>query len=634
MLISRNWLQEHFENELPSAEKIAEILMMHSFELEGIENSHKDQIIDIDVLPNRAHDCLSYAGVAREYSVLTGYELKKERYHYHDSVAHNNKTISVTIDNPKQCLRYMARVISNVVVEDSPEWLKNRIESIGQRSINNVVDATNYVMFDIGNPMHAFDADKIIGGIMIRKAHEGEMMITLTGENLVLDSNDLVIADDEGILALAGVKGGKKAEVTKDTKNIVLEVANFNPTTTRTTSRKVKILTDSSKRFENEITSELAPVAMEAISRLVSDIMKTESLGTVIDIYPKPEKMPTIDVHHNHINSLLGLSLNRSKVETIFAQMDYQYHLENNIYTIHIPFQRIDLRIAEDIIEEIGRIYGYYNIPTKSLEEYNFTPMINQKVFVENSLKQLLLQQGFNELKNYSFVKKGKVTLINPLASDKSALRKNLYKKMLEVVENNHHNIDFFGDDRVAVFEIGRVYTPDSESSICCIAIKNKDKKANKKYGIEHVQLESIIDEINNHFNISIDPEYNSHSVCFDIEQCFNNSDSYKDIFDTMSYQDSARFHPISPFPYVTRDVSFWAPAEISESLITSKLVDSKIEHLHTLYIFDTFEKEGKISYGFTLVFQSYKKTLTDQEVNENMTIIEQLLQSLGCEIR
>lgn len=633
MLISHNWLQSHFEIELPSAEKIAETLMMHSFELEGINQVGNDHIIDIDVLPNRAHDCLSYAGVAREYSVLTGYELKNERYHYHDSVKHDESTIPVVIANSDQCYRYMARKISNVVIEDSPKWIKERMESIGQRSINNIVDATNYVMFDTGNPMHAFDADKIVGGITIRNAVLGESMTTLTGEELELIESDLVIADDEGVLALAGVKGGTKAEVTKDTKNIVLEVANFNATTTRTTSRRVKILTDSSKRFENEISSDIAPIAMEAISRLVSDIMKTESLGTVTDVYPNPENKFVVLVNHDHINRLLGMSLETHEVEEIFSKMDYQYHLEDLVYKVHIPQNRLDLRIAEDIIEEIGRIYGYHNIPTKGLEEYSFSPQINSTVYIENKLKQMLLDLGFNELKNYTFVKKGHIQLSNPLASDKSALRKNLHKEMLNSLEKNSNNIDFFGMDRIALFEIGRVYGKEAESDICCIAISNKDKRANKKYGTERVQLEAIIDDINKEFNTTVLPVYEGNSVSFDISGC-DAEGSYSGLFDVPSYADTATFHNVSAFPYMTRDVSFWAPGEISESDLVDIINTSNTNHLKKIFVFDRFEKEGRASYGFSLVFQSDEKTLTDEEVGADMFLIEKNLTDNNCEIR
>lgn len=634
MLISRNWLQSHFETELPSSEKIAETLMMHSFELEGIEEKENDTIIDIDVLPNRAHDCLSHAGVAKEYSVLTGYELIKQRYHYHDAVTHNENTIKVENDSPDQCYRYMARIINNIEVAESPQWLRDRIESIGQRSINNIVDATNYVMFDIGNPMHAFDADKIEGGITVRNAVEGETLVILGGEEIVLKSHDLVIADDAGVLALAGVKGGVKAEVTKDTKNIVIEVANFNPATTRTTARRVKILTDSSKRFENGISSEIAPIAMEAISRLITDCMPGESIGPVVDVYTQNEEEVVINVSCKHINSLLGLNFSTDEIQEILAKMDYQTHLEGEIFSVHVPPLRIDLRIAEDIIEEIGRVYGYHNIPVKNLDDYNFTPRVHSGVYVENTLKNLLTNKGFSELKNYSFVKKGDVVMKNPIASNKGALRKNLYKGMLEALEKNYHNIDFFGSDRTAIFEIGRVYTKDTEIDLCCIAIANKNKQSNKKYGTERVQLEALMEDINQEFGVSLDPNYEKNSVSFDMRDCYGQFDSYGNTLQQSNYEKNAEFHSVSAFPYMTRDISLWSPENTTEKELRDIIKKTKVQYLRKVFLFDRFEKEGRVSYAFSLIFQSDEKTLNDEEVANDMMLIENSLIQSGCEIR
>jgi phenylalanyl-tRNA synthetase beta chain len=634
MLISRNWLQSYFKTELPSAEKIAETLMMHSFELEGIQSINNDHIIDIDVLPNRAHDCLSYQGVAREYSVLTGNKIISNRYHNNDSLLLSENSVTIKIDDPKKCYRYIARIISNIVVEDSPLWLKERMESIGQKSINNIVDATNYVMFDIGNPMHAFDADKVVGKITVRNATESETLTILGGREVELSIDDLVIADDEGVLAIAGIKGGIKAKVTENTKNIIIEVANFNPTTTRSTSRRIKILTDSSKRFENQISSEIAPTAMESISRLISKIANAESIGRVTDMYPKKEEKHIINVHHEYINRLLGTSLQISDVEHILLKMNYQYHREDSDYAIHIPAKRLDLRIPVDIIEEIGRIYGYYNIPSKSLDEFVFEPKINQGTYIENRLKTIFIDKGLSEIKNYNFVKKGEIHLSNPLASDKSALRKNLFKEMLIALEKNSNNFDFFGVDQIAIFEIGRVYNKKHESDVCCIAIINKNKQANKKYGTERNQLESLIIKINKEFNITLKTHYEGTSVSFNIEECYQKEGSYKNLFTIASYENSSIFHTVSAFPYSRRDISFWAPEGTLENSLISIINTVNTNYLKKIFMFDRFEKEERVSYGFSLIFQSNIKTLTDEDIGDDMLLIENKLSKNNFEIR
>lgn len=633
MLITRNWLQSHFETELPSVEKIAETLMLHSFELEGIEYLSDNAVIDIDVLPNRAHDCLSYAGVAREYAVLTGYELKSERYHYHDSVIHTDDSIIVSLDNVDQCYRYMARPMGNVTVTDSPKWLQERLESIGQKTINNIVDATNFVMFDTGNPMHVFDADKVTGAIVVRNAVAGEVMVTLSGEELVLEETDLVIADEEGVLALAGVKGGTRAEVDAHTKNIIIEVANFNPTTTRTTARRVKILTDSSKRFENGISSEVAPVAMEAISRLLTDLMEGESLGQITDVYPHQESVRTVIVSRDHINRLLGVDFSSREIEEILSKIDYQFHTQGTSYEVVVPANRLDLNIPEDIIEEIGRIYGYHNIPVKSLDEYSFTPQVHSFSYLENLLKNFLVQRGFSELKNYTFVKKGDIEMFNPIASDKKALRKNLSKQMIEALEKNIPALDYLGQDQVLIFEIGQVYTKLGEKEFCTIAIANKDKKSNKKHGSEQSQLESLAVEIIALLGVNIDVEYEKNTLSFEIPQEVS-VDTYADIFTEKTYNEDARFHTVSAFPYITRDISFWAPESIAETILVELISTLDLDFLKKTFVFDRFEKDGRVSYGFSLIFQSNEKTLTDVEVAQEMRVIEEKLIENSCEIR
>jgi len=243
MKISYNWLQSYFDAEIPTPERVEEILSVRSFEPEGIEVVNGDSVLDFDVLPNRAHDALSHRGIARELSAVLGESLKTDRYRRRD-VEKVSDVVDVDVQDVEKCRRYISRVIRGVKISETPNWLKDQLVAIGQKSINNVVDSTNYVMFDLGQPLHAFDMDKLSGGIVVRNAHEGEEIVTLTGEEKSLTNDDLVIADEESPLAVAGIKGGKKAEVDAGTVNIVLESANFNPLSTRQTSRRVGIQTD------------------------------------------------------------------------------------------------------------------------------------------------------------------------------------------------------------------------------------------------------------------------------------------------------------------------------------------------------------------------------------------------------
>ncbi len=640
MLISRNWLQSYFEKELPSAEKIADTLMLHSFEIEGVEEKPEidDWVIDIDVLPNRAHDCLSHSGIAREYAALTDYEvLSSDRYHYHDLVSQDDTIIPVSIDNPGQCYRYMARVIKNVEVIDSPKWLQDRLTAIGQRPINSIVDATNFVMFDTGNPMHTFDADKVSGGIIVRNAQPGEQMQTLTGEELELIETDLVIADEEGVLALAGVKGGVRAEVTADTKNIILEVANFQPLSTRTTSRRVKILTDSSKRFENGISSEIAPFAMESVSRLVTDLgRQKEVLGPVADVYPAPEKQRTVSVSLQHVNQLLGCDLKTLEIQQIFEQLDYQNSLVDEVFEVHIPFNRSDITIAEDVVEEIGRIYGYHNIPTKSVSDIVFPAQVNNLFYIENYLKNIFIDSGYSELKTYTFVKKGDVEVLNPIASDKKALRKTLAKQIAFALEKNSRFADYFGSDCIRMFEIGTVYTKTGERRLCTFAVQAMSKAARKKYGSSEDQIHDLIQKINSVFSVDISFSLDGGVCSFDISELDSgqNLESYADVLALNSYLGSDRYHSVSVYPYVTRDISFWVSGDLTPDEVLGVIKGSHSEFLKKAHLFDQFEKEGRISYAFSLIFQSNERTLTDEDVARDMSVITESLLAIGSEIR
>lgn len=636
MLISRTWLQSYFENEIPDAPTIAETLLLHSFEIEGIHEKNGESIIDIDVLPNRAHDCLSYRGIAREYAMLSGMKLKENRLKENER-EQTGSMISVDV-RVAECYRYMAQAVSGIQVENSPQWMQNYLSFMDQKSINNVVDATNIIMFETGQPLHAFDADKVVGGIIVRYAEEGETMTTLTGEEVSLVPSDVVIADHEGVLALAGVKGGTKAEVTLETKNIIIEAANFNSLSTRLTSRRVKILTDSSKRFENGISSELCSHALSRVIRLISELAGTAptSISQPSDHYLNPESQTEIKVPHQKIESLLGTTLPTHEVQNILTNLDCEHSFDNQIYTIIVPYYRLDLTIPEDIIEEAGRIYGYHNIPAQPLDDVAFSPRINPLVFIENRIKNFLTERGFNELKNYAFVNKGEVELYNPLASDKKALRSNIEKSFIEALEKNASRADYYGVERTLAFEISRVYHNDREVTMAIIGIQNCDKKAKKQYGSEEEQLQIIIEELENDLGAKLQATIDTTTAQFSLSalELGNETLEYGEVFAPKSYDQNAKFHSVSPYPYTTRDVSFWVDKENAEELYKNLIHGVETNYLKKIYLFDTFQKDGKTSYAYSLIFQSNDKTLTDKEVEEDMQKIIATLESNGCELR
>lgn len=640
MLISKKWLQSYFVQELPSAQEIADILMMHSFEIEGVSQVSDDWVIDIDVLPNRAHDCLCHQGVAYELAGLLNLELQKNRSTPSDTIIKkSDQSVSVLVKNPHQCNRYMATRVTGIQVHESPLWLKDRLLSMGQKPINALVDATNYIMFDMGQPLHVFDADKIVGGIIVRNAEPHETITTLSGETIELLETDLVISDEVGILALAGVKGGIRAGVTHETKNIIIESANFHGTTTRSTARRVKIITDASKRYENEITAEKVAYATDCMISLLYDIARTDDTDIYesTDVYSNPETVYTLDFTMDHVARLLGFPLSQQDISGILDRFHYIYSINRDTYTVTIPFDRLDLRIPEDMIEEIGRLYGYHNIPTQSLTDIISEPQVNPSFYTAHRLRNYFIEQGFTEIMNYTFVRSGDVLVMNPLASDKKALRKDLSTQMLEAMEKNVRLVDFVHTVQLKNFEIDTVHTVTGEQVTCCFGINALSKNIRKKFGDESSQIDVIISDICRIFSIdTLEYTQEGNIVSFTLEQLYtSHHTSYGDILQITSYSPETQFIGISAYPYIKRDISFWSSHD-DVSIFADAIRNSGAVFLltHKVFLFDTFQKDGKTSYAFALFFQSRERTLTDSDVDTDMQSLSKAITGLGAEIR
>ena len=523
MLVSYNWLQEeYFKDKLPDPEDLVAVLTHHAFEIESIEKKGDDYLIDVDVLPNRAHDCLSHKGIACEIGVILEKEFfEKEIVQPKESPKLEGK-LKVTVKEPKLCPRYIGRYVSNIKVAESPEWLHNRIESLGQRSINNLVDITNYVLFDLGQPLHVFDADKLEGGeIVVRRARKGEHITTLDGEDIELDETILVIADGKDPIAIAGVKGGTKAEVDENTKNIVIESANFAYANIRKTSHKVGIRTEASNRYEHEITSELALQGMDLATALVVEIAGGDDteVGSRKDEYAKPEKECSVKVTLGKINSVLGAKLSLKQVEDILKRFGFDFGSKNSAddtkFNIIIPQERLDLRIVEDIVEEIGRVYGYDNIPEALPGDMDFSPKVNKLFYYIGAIRNTLIDEGFSEVETYTFTDNGEVEIENPLAIDKNFVRVELSEKLSLALELNAKNVDLVGVDNVKIFEIGTVFEKGGEYTSLGIAFRNpkvKKSKAKEKEFVEDV-LKNLSDKFKVPFSSKITELENGGAV-------------------------------------------------------------------------------------------------------------------------
>ena len=626
MKFSYQWLQNYFEDTLPSPEELEQKIALHAFEPEGIEIAGNDSVLDFDVLPNRAHDCLCHLGLANEIHALYGLPIKTERYS-NKTVEPSTLPLTISIEDTERCRRYAGRVIENVQIKPSPTWLKERLEAIGQRSINNVVDATNYVMFDLGQPLHAFDYEKVSGQtISIRRAESEEKTIILGGEEITLDSEHLVIADPAGVLAIAGIKGGTKAEVTEGTTTIVLEAANFEPISTRKTSRHLKLQTDSSKRFENEITPELVGEAMEAVTQLILEVAGDEQtkVGTIEDVYPVTPEEKTVSVTVSQINQTLGLELTQAEVSTILNQLRFTHTNEEDseVFEITIPHNRIDLSIPEDIIEEIGRIHGYDLIPT--VLPNTPTVVIHPETNLTHRIRNFLTQRGFHEVMTYTFRNKGDVEMANALASDKRFLRKNLTDGLRESLDKNVRNAELFGGDHVFLFEIGSVFPEGNQQTHLALGFASQQKKA--KGG-----LHEVLTALSEHLGITLKAQDQDGVLEIDLSNITTETTEYN----LQLSKDNRNFEPYSIYPFVLRDIAVWLPKNEDPENLVALLKEKAGELLvREPRLFDRYEKEDRVSYAYRIVLQSHDQTLTDEAVNIIMEKINDELEARHWDVR
>jgi phenylalanyl-tRNA synthetase beta chain len=649
MDVSYKWIQEEYFNEpLPDPKDLVERITKGAWEVEQVEKRGDDYLIDVDVLPNRAHDCLCHRGVAKEIGVLLGKKAKEKVYPAIDGDNALSDALEVQIEASALCPRYIGRYVKGIQVKSSPEWLKTRVESIGQRSINNIVDVTNYILFGIGQPLHVFDADKIEGGqIIVRPAKKGEKLETLDGKHLDLDETMLVIADSKDPIALAGIKGGKKAEVDEHTTNIVIESANFNSVSVRKTSRKTQIKTDASKRYENGITSEMAGWGMDMATQLIAEIAgdSQTAIGPKKDVYVKKEEQRTVIVSLDKIRGVLGVDIPEADVEQIFDRFGFEYIEKDDTYSISVPFERVDMCIAEDVAEDVGRVYGYDAIEEKLPESMDFTPQVHKTFYFQNMIRQFLVERGYSELQTYVFRESGEVELANPLAKDKPFIRASLFEGIFDSLMLNARNVDLLGIDTVNVFEIGTVFHADRE--FFAIGIGYHDPKKKKSKANEKKVLEELLLNLSKLLGEKVDGEIVDRTEGGAVAQIdfaallekLEAPKTYGEVLQTD--QPTEMFKPLSPYPFVTRDIAVFVPEEKDQDALEKILVDGAGELLvRDPRLFDVFKKENEdgtslISYAYKLVFQSHEKTLTDDEVNAVMDgIYTEISTRDGWEVR
>lgn len=625
MKVSRAWLQTYFEEELPTAQELADLFTFHSFEVEGVEEVDGDWIIDLDVLPNRSSDCLSHRGVARELATLLSRPMKREPLRSPLASVEAPSNFTVTVDDPKLCRRYMGAVVRGVCVKESPKWLQRSLERIGQRSINNIVDATNYVMFDLGQPLHAFDLAKLMRtpegatGIGVRLARPGEQIAVLTGETYELSARDLIITDSvaEKPLAIAGIKGGARAEISTDTVDIIIEAANFDYTSVRKTSQSLRLATDASLRFQNEPAPELPAFAMRDVIKLLEEIAGGRTMGVYDAYMPLGERMP-VDVTLSHINKLLGVSMTIDDVERILVRFEWEFSLDGEEFAITPPWERSDLRIPEDIIEEIGRVYGLRSIPSILPPIPSDPPKVTLSQYCGDLIRHTLTDLGYTEVLTYTLRDKGEVELLNPLASDKAFMRMDLRSGILEALEMNVANAPTLGLSDLRVFEVGTRFTARGEELALAIGVRGITTKQAKMEAALAEDIRLLSTALGVELQMKIVDGVAECSLIPALAE-LPTPTAYRE---PLPWDGSVRYAPWSPYPYVLRDIAVWVPADTPATEVLEVITAHAGDLLVRSDLFDTYTKEDKTSYAWHLVFQSPERTLNDVEVNECMDAV------------
>jgi len=626
-----------------------------------------DVILEVAITPNRC-DALSHIGIARDLAAIFNRKIKFPEIQINESKKKSEDFAKVFIEDSVNCPRYVGKVVLDVKILESPDWLKKKLKSIGLRPINNVVDVTNFVLHEIGQPLHAFDLDKLHDNkIVVKGANESEKFSTLDSKDRELTSTDLMICDGEKSVAIAGIMGGENSEVTFATKNILIESAFFNPSSIRRTAKRLGLSTDASYRFERGTDYDITAWAARRAAQLIQMTSGGEILYGEIDAYPnKIEKRKTI-LRFSRLMKVLGYSIPESTVENILTNLGFEIISKNNEQIeLVIPSFRHDIEREIDIIEEVARIYGFEKIPNVQKISVTLEEKVDQSYFCDN-LKNAMNSLSFYELVTNSLLnetiseKFGKpIKMLNPQSSEMSHLRTSLLPGMLQAISNNIK----VNEKNLRFFEIGKVFElihekeiesfeDFKESEILLIAITgyeiqsewyekdiasdffglkgNVNALLNKSfpsikfeltYNINHVNYEEAFTIMHNNKIIGYGGKVKmSVANLFDVSQeifaCEINIDELKKI-----EQPDRKFKDLLKFPKMVRDLAFVLDTEVESDKVIEVIKTASSNLLHQIKLFDIFQSDSlgkdKKSLAFQLEYFDETRTLKEDEVDKD----------------
>lgn len=669
---------------------------MPAKEYYGIED---DYLIEVDITPNRI-DAASHFGVARDLAAYFSFrnpeiKLNKPAVDNFD-VQNTNLSIPVSVEAPEACPRYSAVTISNVKVTESPKWLKDKLQIIGLRPINNIVDITNYVLHEMGQPLHAFDADKIGGKkVRVRTLPENTPFISLEGTERKLSADDLMICDAEKPMCIGGVFGGLDSGVTENTTNVFLESAYFNPVSIRKTARRHGLNTDASFRFERGCDPANTIYILKRCALLIQEVAGGEISGEIVDVYPQEVKPFEVEVSLQKINALIGKAIGRENIETILTALEMKIvRKDENGYLLHVPSYRVDVQRDVDVIEDILRIYGYNNIEIgetlKSTLSYSSKPDSHK---LQNLIAEQLTAQGFNEILNNSLTKGGyyeglssfpaenSVKILNALSSDLNVMRQTLLFGGLESIAYNinrkHADLKLyeFGncyqyhaenkkeDETLAAyneeFHLGIWLTGQKQAPSWAVAEAKTSVYELKAYvenilarvGVNRSKL-SLVEFEDDLLSeaIAIQTQSGRKLVIYgivgskirkkaDIEQEVYYADLYWENILKEIKRHHIQFADIPKFPEVKRDLALLLDKNISFADIEKTAFETERKLLKKVTLFDVYEGKnleiGKKSYAVSFIIQDETKTLTDNQTDAIMKkLLSNFEQKLGAKLR
>jgi phenylalanyl-tRNA synthetase beta chain len=620
-----------------------------------------DTILDVEITPNRG-DLLSHYGLAREIAALTGTKLRATS---HEMKIPIRKT-GVTISSTRECPFFSARRIESVHVKPSPQWLRAKIESVGIRSINNVVDISNFVMLEFGQPTHAFDADKLKGEINVRLAHDGEKFLALDGKTYSLKPDMCLVADQQRAVGIGGVMGGEETGVTEWTRNILLEAAYFLPASVRKTARELSLPSDASYRFERGVDPEMVLRASQRATELIQEIaggMPAKEIHTAGKLPANPDD---VSLRYEKCDRVIGISIKPREIDEILEGFGLKKTSGAKLMKWKIPSYRRDLQRDVDLIEEVVRAHGAEKIPGTDRSRFTASSEADHAHDLESAMRERLVARGLFEARTSKLIARsattvgeGAVTLKNPLSEDHVALRPSLIGGLLTVLERNVNA----GADSVSIFEIGRAFIPPSGKEERHLAIllwgsaagaanwRSQDKRSLDLFDLRGA-LDAVVPNLSFKpgkfpaLALGVEVWSGEHKVGFAGQLSAEKSNASGPVIVAELHPDliletapsAKKFRELDRYPSVTRDIAMIVPEETSHSKILRAIENPKEPLLESVELFDLFtEKVGaeKKSLAYRLTYRDQSRTLTNEEVNAaHAKIRERLRSDLGAELR